>query len=386
MALWFVGTVGLRLCWTVFYDDFTLICKKRLSNCTSIAAEALFDLFGMWYAKEGSKAVEFSDKVKTLGLLVQLGNIRSGFCIGHTDDRREELRLAFLDGLEKKTMEPKQAERLRGRMQWFEGYAFGRIAQHSLKILGDIATRKQRVVKLSALELTAIEFLLERISKATAFRVNSTSLETYLIFTDGACEGDGNRAGSVGGVLVSPDGKLVEHFSSEVPEDFMRPALQASENPIYELELALEDKKPDKQPAASSSPQAPVPMALTGENDVEDKKPDEQLPAFPHSPTIGAPISEDVALAIDDGAEGQALMTQPDRTTHGSEKSVNSSSSSSASSSSSTSSPARKLYHSRANLREAQKILKDILPIVCGACEDCADSLKYVQELLGNAM
>eukprot|EP00435_Cladocopium_sp_Y103_P072753 s158_g41.t1 len=53
MALWFVGTVGLRLRWTVFYDDFTLICKKRLSNCTSIAAEALFDLFGMWYAKEG---------------------------------------------------------------------------------------------------------------------------------------------------------------------------------------------------------------------------------------------------------------------------------------------------------------------------------------------
>eukprot|EP00435_Cladocopium_sp_Y103_P072985 s158_g42.t1 len=134
-------------------------------------------------------------------------------------------------------MEPKQAERLRGRMQWFEGYAFGRVAQHSLKILGDIATRKQKVVKLSALDITAIKFLLGRISEATALRLNSTSLETYLVFTDGACEGDGNRVGSVGGVLVSPDGRLVEHFSSEVPEDFMRPALQASENPIYELEL-----------------------------------------------------------------------------------------------------------------------------------------------------
>eukprot|EP00435_Cladocopium_sp_Y103_P037020 s3875_g9.t1 len=95
MALWFVGTVGLRLCWTVFYDDFTLICKRRLSNGTSIAAEALFDLFGMWYAKEGSKAVEFGDKVKTLGLLVQLGNINSGFHIGHAEERREELQLAF---------------------------------------------------------------------------------------------------------------------------------------------------------------------------------------------------------------------------------------------------------------------------------------------------
>ena len=59
MALWFIGTVGLRLPWTVFYDDYTTICKKRMSHGTGITAEALFDLFGMWYAKEGSKATDF---------------------------------------------------------------------------------------------------------------------------------------------------------------------------------------------------------------------------------------------------------------------------------------------------------------------------------------
>lgn len=68
MALWFIGTVGLRLCWTVFYDDFTLICKRRMSHGTGIAAEALFDLFGMWYAQEGAKAVSFDTQVRTLGL------------------------------------------------------------------------------------------------------------------------------------------------------------------------------------------------------------------------------------------------------------------------------------------------------------------------------
>ena len=163
----------------------------------------------------------------------------------------------------------------------------------------------------------------------------------------------------------------------------------ASRSPCPGLEdqrLALEDKKPDEQLAASSSPQAPVPMALTVENDVEDKKPDEQSPASPHAPTPHTLIPEDVALASDDGVEGQALMTQPDRTTHDSEKSVNSSSSSSASSSSGTSSPARKLYHSRANIRKAQAAIQDILPIVSGACVECASSLKYVQELLDNAM
>lgn len=84
MALWYVGVVGLRLAWTVFYDDYTVICKRCLSHGTGIAAE-------------------------------ECGEI-----------------------------EPKQAERLRGRMQWFEGYAFGRVAQHSIRILGELSLRRQR--------------------------------------------------------------------------------------------------------------------------------------------------------------------------------------------------------------------------------------------------
>ena len=145
-------------------------------------------------------------------------------------------------------------------------------------------------------------------------------------------------------------------------------------------------KSEQKRARTASASRSPCPALEDQRLALEDKKPDEQPPASPHSPTPGALISEDVAWASDDVAEGQALMTQPDRTTHDSEKSVNSSSSSSASSSSGTSSPARKLYHSRANIRKAQAAIQDILPIVSGACVDCANSLKYVQKLLDNAM
>ena len=86
MALWFIGTVGLKLCWTVFYDDFTVICKGRLCHGTGIAAAALFDLFGMWFAKDGNKATPFGTLVRTLGLQVQLGSAARGFCIGHTEE------------------------------------------------------------------------------------------------------------------------------------------------------------------------------------------------------------------------------------------------------------------------------------------------------------
>ena len=236
MALWYIGVVGLRLCWTVFYDDFTLLCRSRLRSGTGTAAEALFELFGMWFAKEGAKAVEFSTEVRTLGLLLKLGKARDGFLIGHTAERREEIRTALMNVLDSGEVEPKQAERLRGRMQWFEGYAFGRIAQHSLRILGNIALKKQRVVKVDSMEREAMEFLVARVSEAGPIKLSAISLDTFLVFTDGACESD-ERKGGIGGVLVNEHGQCIHHFSYQVPDDFMALALSKSENPIYELEL-----------------------------------------------------------------------------------------------------------------------------------------------------
>ena len=125
-----------------------------------------------------------------------------------------------------KCVEPKQAERLRGRMQWFEGYAFGRIAQHSLKTLGELALRQQRVVTLTESEVSAISFLLSRVQSAEAIRITTTPLDNFLIFTDGACEGDNSKSGSVGGVLVGPSGQILEHFSSEVPSCYMSALLK----------------------------------------------------------------------------------------------------------------------------------------------------------------
>ena len=237
MALWYIGTVGLKLCWTVFYDDFTVICKKKLSRSTGLAAEALFDLFGMWFAKEGSKAMEFGPCFKALGLLAKLGGARGGFSIGHADERREELRTTLLAVLHEGGLEPKQAERLRGRMQWFEGYAFGRVAQHSLRVLGEISLKKQRYVSLSGHERTALEFLVQRVSAAEALTLSPLCLDTLLVFTDGACEGEDEKQGSVGGVIVDRTGRCLQHFSSMVPIGFMERALAESSNPIYELEL-----------------------------------------------------------------------------------------------------------------------------------------------------
>jgi hypothetical protein len=115
MATWFIGVVGLRLCWTSFFDDFTLLSKKVCAESAAIAAEGLFSLLGIDYAKEGKKAVPWDTKVKALGVVIDLSPEGSAddaagrfVTIGHTASRVEELQVTLGAILEKKRCQRKK--------------------------------------------------------------------------------------------------------------------------------------------------------------------------------------------------------------------------------------------------------------------------------------
>ena len=240
LAVWYVGVVGLRLCWTSFFDDFTLLTKKINSRSASVAAETLFSLLGLQFATEGKKAVEWSTRVKTLGVLVDLdpeGGDGSYVTIGHTENRVAELQTCLAGFLQTKRMSRKDAEKLRGRLQWFESFAHGRTAQQALRVISRIASTGRIKEDLTQFELSVISFLKDRVLRAPPTRIQSTNLKTWLVFSDGACEGDNNKVGTIGGVLISPDGIPCHYFSEVVPERWMRYFLSESEHPIFELEL-----------------------------------------------------------------------------------------------------------------------------------------------------
>ena len=144
-----------------------------------------------------------------------------------------DLKQIIADGF----VESKFAERLKGRMQWFEGYVFGRTAQLGLRTLNDIALPSSKVVKLTEAELNIIRKLLVRVSSAPPIVISAGTLATWYIFTNGACEGVSEKDGGVGGVLVNPSGILAMFFSDQVPTDLMSKLSRDSLNPIYELEL-----------------------------------------------------------------------------------------------------------------------------------------------------
>ena len=89
MAIWYIGVRGLRLCWTAFFDDYTMLSKTSCAKSASTSAESLFSLLGIDFAREGKKAVDWGTEVSALGVVLRLGS--EEITVGHTETRVNEL-------------------------------------------------------------------------------------------------------------------------------------------------------------------------------------------------------------------------------------------------------------------------------------------------------
>ena len=96
-------------------------------------------------------------------------------------------------------------------MIFFECYVFGRTANLDLKQFGNLCRLCRISNVLDAHEICVVKKLLSRLESARPIPLGVHNLETWLIFTDGACE-DGSSTGSIGGVLVAPNHRVVHHL------------------------------------------------------------------------------------------------------------------------------------------------------------------------------
>ncbi|CAE6970985.1 unnamed protein product [Symbiodinium sp. CCMP2592] len=235
MSVWMLGVLALRVIWTAFFDDYSVVSKESVKQNTAFAVQSLFNLLGLDYAKEGKKAPEFSGVFQMLGLVVDLSQFESRLVkIGHTDKRIAELTRS-LDGiLEEDRLSAKEAERLRGRMNFFEGHAFGRGPTQAVRNLD----RQARVGLLkqgfTGDAKTSLGVLRSRLLSARPLEISPKFSKTWYLFTDGAFE---NGKGSVGAIFYDQSGVARGAFGSRAPDAFMHRALEYSRNPIYELEL-----------------------------------------------------------------------------------------------------------------------------------------------------
>ncbi|CAE7351602.1 NaCP60E, partial [Symbiodinium sp. CCMP2592] len=236
VALWKIGIVLFRLFWSAFFDDCSIVSAKSLESNAQWTVETLFDLLGFRFAKDGSKAEPFGVTFNMLGLSVDLSCVKQRILrVGHTQKRKEELTEYIQTILQEGKIDSKAAERLRGRMVFFEGFTFGRVSNRAQRVVAK-CVEKSAPQNLTEDLMWALTWLRERIAMSQPLVVERNLITTLIVFTDGACNPE-EGTGGVGGVLVNASGTPCEFFGEAVPSDLMQQLLSISANPIFELEL-----------------------------------------------------------------------------------------------------------------------------------------------------
>ena len=190
---------------------------------------------------DGDKAGAFEETFKALGLLIDLTNFSAGKVqIGHTDSRKQELLDLIASPLGQNCLKPKDAEKLGGRLRWYDTFQFGRFANYSMRVISRGATSCSLDGSLDLQLRLALQFLKEHVSVTKPEELTKSAGKTYYIFTDGAIEStaDGSQiVASVGGILYNINGEAEAFFSERVQQLILDLFLQRSSHPIFEVEL-----------------------------------------------------------------------------------------------------------------------------------------------------
>ena len=203
----FIGAVALKICWIVFFDDYSVVCPRQQAREVGFFVESLFKLLGVKYAADGDKATPFDSVFKTLGLQLDLSCWNKGFFrIGHTESRRTELLSDLKKLLAEGTVVTKELERLHGRLVWMRAFVFGRRLHAAVSAVSKLARLRARSFTMTSELQSALETLLTRLEIAEALKVLKPSLQVVHVYTDGAFEPDTATPGSIGAVLTDSVG------------------------------------------------------------------------------------------------------------------------------------------------------------------------------------
>ena len=215
-AIWWLGVVGCRLIWTSFYDDFISYSQFMLAKSTEGTISALFKILGWVFAESGDKCMPFSDMCDALGVSFDLSMSFKGFAtVCNTASRVTELCADMQLVIESGVLSSKDAQRLRGRMQFADAQLFGRTGKRCLRMLGDFAENRRR--NLTDKDVFFLRLFMVLLQKNIPRELRSLGTSNTVICTDACYEKEKHEwSCGIGGVLCTCE--AVSLFSLQLDE------------------------------------------------------------------------------------------------------------------------------------------------------------------------
>ena len=112
-ALWRLGTLGLDLVWSEYFDDYLSVCGQEFARHCDFVISLFFQLLGWEVSKD--KELSYDAMCTVLGVRINLADAKLGLCfLGNTDKRRADAVAQIDAALALNKLDPAECEKLRG--------------------------------------------------------------------------------------------------------------------------------------------------------------------------------------------------------------------------------------------------------------------------------
>jgi len=224
-ALCRIVVSSLGVVCTHYFDDFPIVEPKALNRSAENAViKTVDEVLGWRLKKEGDKAKGFEQSFTSLGVVVDFTNLLDKLQI---EVRNKESRWRDIDSLLREVercgvLRPGLVASLRGRLQFTTAQCFGRCGALGLRLLGELEKGgAHRVTEPKVKEAFAFWRQYFTVAKPRTIDLGA-SKEPVLIFSDGACEGEGFSIVTIGAVVFVPGNPHPKFFGMRVPDKVVK--------------------------------------------------------------------------------------------------------------------------------------------------------------------
>jgi hypothetical protein len=233
-AVAWVFTVWCRILLSNFYDDYTLFEFEPAAADTSRVVEAVLDLLGWSFAREGKKYVHFGKSVITLGVSLDLCEFWQGtLMVGNKPGRAEKI-ISLLEALRDSDHFDRNAlTALHGLLNFAGGFVMGSALKPASRAIAkclarDVDNPLEGAKRAAALAITILQGSEPKLVHC------GHAVPPLLVYTDGAYE---QGAATWGVVVLDPVTGDKWQASGSVPEKLKKRWLEkAGSQIICEIE------------------------------------------------------------------------------------------------------------------------------------------------------